>query len=97
MCRLEERQVQKPHKIILNQRKNSSVTGVLDVLSFDLNEVLLETEQGLLTVKGNDSHVNRLSVEKGEVDLSGSIDSIVYSDIHHNKRNKEPFLSKIFK
>lgn len=89
--------MQKPHKIILNQRKNSSVTGVLDVLSFDLNEVLLETEQGLLTVKGTDLHVNRLSVEKGEVDLSGNVDSITYSDLHHSKRNKEPLLSKIFK
>lgn len=94
---MEERQVQKPHKITLNQRKNSSVTGVLDVLSFDLNEVLLETEQGMLTVKGNDLHVNRLNVEKGEVDLSGCIDSIAYSDMHHSKRNKEPLLSKIFK
>ena len=94
---MEERQVLKPHKIILNQRKSSSVTGVLDVLSFDLNEVLLETEQGLLTVKGNDLHVNRLSVEKGEVDLSGNIDSISYSDTHHSKRNKETFLAKMLR
>lgn len=94
---MEERQVLKPHKIILNQRKSSSVTGVLDVLSFDLNEVLLETEQGLLTVKGNDLHVNRLSVEKGEVDLSGNIDSISYSDMHHNKRNKESFIAKMLR
>lgn len=94
---MEDRQVQKPHKIILNQRKNSSVTGVLDVLSFDLNEVLLETEQGLLTVKGNDLHVNRLSVEKGEVDLSGCIDSIAYSNMQGSKRNKEPLLAKIFR
>ena len=44
---VEERQVQKPHKLVINNRKTSAVTGVLDVLSFDLNEILLETEQGL--------------------------------------------------
>ena len=68
---MEEKQVQKPHKLVVNNRKTSMVTGVLDVLSFDLNEILLETEQGMLMVKGKDLHVNRLSVEKGEVDLSG--------------------------
>lgn len=78
---VEERQVQKPHKLVINNRKTSAVTGVLDVLSFDLNEILLETEQGMLMVKGKDLHVNRLSVEKGEVDLAGHIDSIAYSDI----------------
>ena len=78
---MEEKQVQKPHKLVVNNRKTSMVTGVLDVLSFDLNEILLETEQGMLMVKGKDLHVNRLSVEKGEVDLSGHIDSIAYSDV----------------
>ena len=59
----------KSHKLVVNNRKTSLVTGVLDVLSFDLNEILLETEQGMLMVKGTDLHVNRLSLGKGEVDL----------------------------
>ena len=79
---MEERQMPKAHKLVVNNRKTSMVTGVLDVLSFDLNEILLETEQGMLMVKGTDLHVNRLSVEKGEVDLSGNIDSIAYSEVH---------------
>ena len=74
------------------------MTGVLDVLSFDLNEILLETEHGMLMVKGTDLHVNRLSVEKGEVDLSGSIDSIAYSNISQTAaKTTESFLSKLFK
>lgn len=77
----EETQVRKSHKLVVNNRKTSLVTGVLDVLSFDLNEILLETEQGMMMVKGSDLHVNRLSLEKGEVDLSGNIDSITYSDM----------------
>ena len=73
------------------------VTGVLDVLSFDLNEILLETEQGMLMVKGTDLHVNRLSVEKGEVDLSGNIDSIAYSSAAPTGKQGENFLSNLFK
>lgn len=79
----------KAHKIIINNRKTSVVTGVLDVLSFDLNEILLETEQGMLMVKGSDIHVNRLSLEKGEVDISGNIDSIAYSEIHAKAKQGE--------
>lgn len=94
---MEEKQVQKPHKLVVNNRKTSMVTGVLDVLSFDLNEILLETEQGMLMVNGKDLHVNRLSVEKGEVDLSGHIDSIAYSDVHQNAGQSENFFMKLFK
>ena len=94
---MEERQMPaKAHKLIWNNRKTMMVTGVLDVLSFDLNEILLETEQGMLMVKGTDLHVNRLSVEKGEVDLSGNIDSIAYSGVNQGGQN-ESFLSKLFK
>ena len=72
---MEERQLVKPqnHRLVINNRKTGTVTGVLDVLSFDLNEILLETEQGMLMVKGTDMHVNRLNLEKGEVDLAGNI------------------------
>ena len=58
---MEERQIMKNHKVVVNNRKTSTLTGVLDVLSFDLNEILLETEQGMLMVKGNGLHVNRLT------------------------------------
>ena len=68
---MEEQRIAKAHKLVVNNRKTSTVTGVLDVLSFDLNEILLETEQGMLMVKGTDLHVNRLTVEKGGGDLNG--------------------------
>lgn len=94
---MEERTVQKNHKLVVNNRKTSLVTGVSDVLSFDLNEVLLETEQGMMMVKGTDLHVNRLSLEKGEVDLSGNIDSIAYSDVPTGAKQGEKLFSKLFR
>lgn len=84
------------HKLVVNNRRTSMVTGVLDVLSFDLNEILLETDQGLLTVKGTDMHVNRLNLEKGEVDLSGNIDSVTYSESHSVRGTGEHFFARLF-
>lgn len=94
---MEEKQVRGPHKLVVNNRKTSLVTGVLDVLSFDLNEILLETEQGMLMVKGTDMHVNRLNLEKGEVDLSGNIDSFAYSEVHGQAKGGESLLGKLFR
>lgn len=95
---MEELQKAKSHKLIINNRKNGMVTGVLDVLSFDLNEIVLETEQGMLMIKGTDLHVNRLSVEKGEVELSGNIDSAVYSNVNHApSASGESFFNRLFK
>ena len=91
---MEEQRIAKAHKLVVNNRKTSMVTGVLDVLSF---EILLETEQGMLMVKGTDLHVNRLSVEKGEVDLSGNIDSIAYSSSTPAEKAGENFLSRLFR
>ena len=93
---LEERQIPKAHRLVVNNRKTSAITGVLDVLSFDLNEILLETEQGLMTIKGKDLHVNRLTLEKGEVDLAGHVDSIAYAEVKQGLKKKEGMMQRLF-
>ena len=97
MIKVEERVVQKNHKLVVNNRKTSLVTGVIDVLSFDLIEVLLETEQGMLTIKGADLHVNRLTLEKGEVDIEGRIDSMAYSEVADFQKTSASLLGRLFK
>ncbi len=94
---MEERQMPKAHKVVFNNRKSGMVTGVVDVISFDLNEVLLQTELGMLTVKGTDLHVNRLNLEKGEVDLAGNIDSLVYSGANQSAHQEDGFFAKLFR
>ena len=66
---MDERQLTGNHKLLMNNRNTMSVTGVLDVISFDVKEILLETTEGMLTIRGKDLHINRLSVEKGDVEV----------------------------
>ena len=77
-------------------RKSMEITGVEDVISFDTKEVLLETTMGILT-KGEDLKVNRLSIEKGELEIEGTVDSMEYSEISSYKRKKESMLKRMFK
>lgn len=85
------------HKLILNNRRTCNLTGVNDVLSFDENEIILETDQGMLMIKGNELHVNRLTLDKGEVDIDGRIDSFTYSEQSGMGTKGESLLSRLFK
>ena len=87
----------KSHKVLLVNRKSGAFNGVVDVLSFDVAEILLETELGMLLIKGQDLHVNRLSLEKGEVDIEGRIDSLTYSEVESPGKQAESFLGRLFK
>ena len=85
------------HKLSLINRRSCTLTGVSDVLSFDIHEILLETDQGMLMIKGDDLHVNRLTVEKGEVDIDGRIDSFTYSEASGHGAKGESFFNKLFR
>lgn len=84
------------HKLTLENRGALVVGGVVDVISFDLNEILLETDAGMLTIKGQDLHVNRLTLEKGEVDVSGTIDSLLYSEVSGYGQKAQSFFGRLF-
>ncbi|MBE5921430.1 MAG: sporulation protein YabP [Lachnospiraceae bacterium] len=65
--------------INLIQRENLKVTGVLDVVAFDENGILLETLEGRLHVKGSELKVKKLSEEVQELEVIGRVDSLAYS------------------
>lgn len=94
---MEDLNRQKQHRVSLMNRKTCNISGVSDVLSFDLGEVLLETDQGMLMIKGSDLHVSRLTLEKGEVDVDGRIDSLTYSENAGYSAKAESLLSRLFK
>ncbi len=85
------------HKLMLNNRRTCNLTGINDVLSFDENEIILETEQGMLMIKGNELHVSRLTLDKGEVDVDGRVDSFTYSEQAGIGAKGESLLARLFK
>ena len=94
---MEEARNIKGHKITLNNRGSGLVTGVNAVISFDPNEVLLETEQGMLLVKGTDLNVTKLTLDKGEVEVDGRVDSFTYSDLKPGLKGENGLYNRLFK
>lgn len=94
---MEQNNIAKTHKLSLDNRKSMNLTGIKDVVAFDLNQVLLESTLGMIHIKGNDLKVTRLSIEKGEVNIGGLIDSIVYSDVKAYGEKGKSFVKRMFR
>lgn len=82
--------------IVLENREKLSITGVLDVLSFDDQIIIVETDLGLLTIKGENLKINKLSIDTEEVIVEGEIYNLGYSEKDLEKKGNG-FLTKIFK
>lgn len=83
--------------LILENRGKLTITGVIDVLSFDDQIVIVETQLGLLTIKGEDLRINKLSIDSLEVIIEGQIFSLGYSEEDIGRKNGGSLLGKIFK
>jgi len=66
--------------IILENREKLSVSGVNDILTFDEDEIMLDTELGTLKISGHNLKVEKLSVDIGEIVAKGEISSMIYTD-----------------
>jgi sporulation protein YabP len=86
------------HKLTVDQRENVAITGVLDVISFDEESVVCETDMGILVLRGVDLHVSSLNLENGTLSIFGEIISINYENqALPGSRKKGSVFGKIFK
>lgn len=67
-----------PHKLTLSQRKNLTVTGVTEVISFEEDGAALKTALGNLIIQGQQLKLKTLSPEGGQVEISGEVSSLHY-------------------
>lgn len=82
--------------IILENREKLSVSGVIDVDSFNDESIVLDTELGVLIIKGQDLHINKLNLDIAELVVEGDIESCIYSNKDLKSRGLG-FFSSIFK
>ncbi len=69
-----------PHKLTLNERKQLTMTGVTEVVSFDEESVVLKTCMGLLTVHGQALQLKNLSLDGGQVAVEGTVAAMIYEE-----------------
>lgn len=85
----------KEQNIVIQNREKAVVTGVEDIHSFDDELVIVQTDLGLLTIKGENLKMNKLNLDNNELIIEGRTSAIAYSDAVQNK--KQGFMNKLFK
>ena len=82
------------HSLALKDRRHLAVTGVIRVISCDESAVVLETPLGNLTIGGQELQVSELSVQSGQVQLSGKIEYMQYAE---NRQSGGSVLARLFR
>lgn len=72
--------LQLPHKLTLNERNKLTLTGVTEVVSFDETAVVLRTVLGDLEIQGQELKMKNLSIEGGQLEVSGHIAALYYTE-----------------
>lgn len=84
------------HSLSIDRRESVTVTGVLDVISFDEETVIGETEMGVIIIRGSNLHVNRINLDSGELAVDGEITGVNYEDQASYGKGKS-LLGRLFK
>lgn len=90
----EKRLPSVPHCVSMEDRRSVSFTGIVDVDSFDEQNIVLITNTGELSVRGSGLRVGKLSTDTGEMSVEGKIDALVYTD---DAPRQSGFFSKVFR
>lgn len=83
--------------LMLESRKRMSLTGVLEVIRFSDEEIMLNTVLGALNIKGEELKMHKLDIQQGEVMITGSIDSCIYSTNKSKTKKNDTILARLFK
>lgn len=92
---MQEKTVRQDQNIILENRKNLSISGITDVDSFDEKSIELYTQLGELTIQGRELHIDSMSVETGDMTITGDIWAIIYGD--KDRKGPVSALGKLFR
>lgn len=83
-----------PHRLQLDNRQRLTVAGVDSVESFDESSILLTTSQGALAIRGSDLHIEKLSLDGGDLLVEGTVDALTYEE---EDTRQGSFLSRLFR
>jgi sporulation protein YabP len=86
--------VEAPHHLILEDRERLTVSGVEEVERFDENTIVMGTCQGTLVVHGEDLHIEKLSLDGGDLKVEGVIDALSYEE---DRGEKLGLLARLFR
>lgn len=93
---MEKKVEDRKSNLTLENRKRLSLNGIIEVVSFNDDQIILNTSLGTLIIKGEGLRMNKLDVQNGDIMITGIINSCVYTN-KESKQDKESIIAKLFK
>ncbi len=85
------------HRVVMEGRQKVEVTGVRDLLVFDETEVIMETSEGMLSIRGSNLHMSNLNLEQGLIGLAGEIADLLYDESGGTAKTKPGLMGRLFR
>ena len=85
------------HRAVMEGRRKVEVTGVQDLLVFDETEVIMETNEGMLSIRGSDLHMSNLNLDQGLIGLAGEISDLMYDESGGAAQSRPGLMSRLFR
>ena len=89
-----ERNGRATHTCTLSARETAEMTGVLEVLSFDEESVVLKTDAGELCLEGEGLRVGAFDTGSGRLSVTGNVRGLFYTE--RERREKKGFFGGLF-
>lgn len=83
-----------PHHVVMEERSSLTVSGVSDVERFDEHEIVMATSRGTLVVTGENLHIEKLSLDGGDLKVEGDIDALTYEE---DRRERGGLLARLLR
>ncbi|MFW5998789.1 MAG: sporulation protein YabP [Bacillota bacterium] len=87
--------LEKKHHLSLKNRKKLEIDGVKEVISYNESEINLQTNRGILDIKGNNLNIQKLNLEDSSIIVEGNINLLEYDDKNENK--SKSIFKRLFK
>ena len=81
------------HNVIMENREKISISGVKKTENFDDKIIVLDTQMGQMTIKGDNLHISKMDIDTGNLSVTGNIYGLIYNETH----NSNSFIKRIFK
>ena len=82
------------HRVTLDARSRLTVSGVDGVESFDETSIVMSTCEGSLIIRGESLHIEKLSLDGGDLLVEGTVDSLTYEE---EEPRQGSFLGRLFR
>ena len=84
------------HEVKITDRSIINLTGINKITSFDDQEFLMESNMGIIVLKGEGLEIIKLDTHDGNVKIKGKLISFAYIE-NLKKQKEESLISKLFK